>query len=157
MMHSRFISERMRVKSMGASRDQFKRFFPITTRWSDNDVYGHVNNVVYYSYFDTVANQYLIEEGGLDIEQSKEIAFVVNSSCDYFSPVAYPSALEGGLSVEHLGNSSVRYRIGIFEAGASEASAAGTFTHVFVTRATQKSCPIPDSIRSALLKLTSES
>ena len=147
----------MRVELMGASRDEFKRFYPITTRWSDNDVYGHVNNVVYYSYFDTVANQYLIEEGGLDIEKSLEIAFVVNSSCDYFSPVAYPSALEGGLSVEHLGNSSVRYRIGIFEAGASEASAAGTFTHVFVTRATQKSCPIPASIRAALAKLTSES
>jgi acyl-CoA thioester hydrolase len=142
---------------MRAYRDEFKRFYPITTRWSDNDVYGHVNNVVYYSYFDTVANQYLIEEGGLDIEKSVEIAFVVNSSCDYFSPVAYPTALEGGLSVEHLGNSSVRYRIGIFEAGASEASAAGTFTHVFVTRATQKSCPIPGSIRAALVKLTEAS
>ena len=138
---------------MRPSREDFAVFYPITTRWSDNDIYGHVNNVVYYSYFDTVANQYLIAEGGLDIDQGETIAFVVSSGCDYFAPVAYPQSLEGGIAVEHLGNSSVRYRIGIFEQGASEASACGFFTHVFVTRADQKSCPIPADIRAALSRI----
>lgn len=138
---------------MRPARDDFAVFYPITTRWSDNDIYGHVNNVVYYSYFDTVANQYLIAEGGLDIDEGETIAFVVSSGCDYFAPVAYPQPLEGGIAVEHLGNSSVRYRIGIFEQGANEASACGFFTHVFVARADQKSCAIPAHIRSALSKI----
>ena len=138
---------------MRPTRDQFPLFYPITTRWSDNDVYGHINNVVYYSYFDSIANRFLIEEGGLDITSSAEIAFVVSSGCDYYQPIAYPQAIEGGLAVEHLGRSSVRYRIGIFATDAPEASACGFFTHVFVKRESQASCPIPEAIRSALSRL----
>jgi len=116
----------------------------------DNDIYGHVNNVVYYSYFDSVANKYLIEEGGLDIENSQVVGFVVASNCQYKSPIAYPQAINAGLRVNHLGNSSVEYGIGIFQEGSAVASAMGTFTHVFVDRSTDKPVAIPDSIRSAL-------
>lgn len=131
-------------------RQGYKYFSDITTRWMDNDIYGHVNNVVYYSYFDSVANQYLIEQGGLDIHQAGVIGFVVASSCEYKSPVAYPQLLEAGFRVNRLGNSSVEYAIGIFVKDASIASAYGTFTHVFVDRTTNKSAAIPASIRAAL-------
>lgn len=121
-------------------RDDYHFFSPITTRWADNDIYGHVNNVTYYAYFDTVANTFLIEQGGLDIHQGEVIGFVVNSQCDYFSPAAFPDQLEGGFRVNRLGNSSVEYGIAIFKQGDSEACAAGTFTHVFVDRDSQ--CPV---------------
>lgn len=140
--------------SNATSRADYGFFLPITTRWMDNDVYGHVNNVTYYSYFDTVANTYLIEHGGLDIQHSEAIGFVVNSQCNYLSAIAYPDALEGALTVNKLGNSSVEYGIGIFKAGEESASAHGTFTHVFVTRETQRPTPIPADIRAALEKLT---
>ena len=132
------------------SRDAYRVFYPITTRWHDNDIYGHINNVTYYSYFDSAVNRYLIEEGGLDIHNSEVVAFVVNSSCDYRAPLAYPQALEAGVRVEKLGNSSVVYRVGIFPTGASRAAASGNFTHVFVARAENRSVPIPDTIRKAL-------
>jgi len=131
-------------------RSDYKYFADITTRWMDNDIYGHVNNVVYYSYFDSVANQYLIEQGGLDIYSAEIIGFVVASSCEYKSPVAYPQKLEAGFRVNRLGNSSVEYGIGIFVQGQAEASAQGTFTHVFVDRNSDKSVPIPAQIRAAL-------
>lgn len=131
-------------------RQGYNYFSDITTRWMDNDIYGHVNNVVYYSYFDSIANQYLIEKGGLDIHRAEIIGFVVASSCEYKSPVAYPQRLEAGFRVNRLGNSSVEYGIGIFVKGAQTASAHGTFTHVFVDRSTDKSVAIPDSIRAAL-------
>jgi acyl-CoA thioester hydrolase len=131
-------------------RSGYKYFADITTRWMDNDIYGHVNNVVYYSYFDSVANQYLIEQGGLDIYSAEIIGFVVASSCEYKSPVAYPQKLEAGFRVNRLGNSSVEYGIGIFVQGQAEASAQGTFTHVFVDRNSDKSVPIPAQIRAAL-------
>lgn len=131
-------------------RQGYKYFSDITTRWMDNDIYGHVNNVVYYSYFDSIANQYLIEQGGLDIHQAGVIGFVVASSCEYKSPVAYPQLLEAGFKVNRLGNSSVEYAIGIFVKDAPIASAYGTFTHVFVDRTTNKSAAIPASIRAAL-------
>ncbi len=131
-------------------RSGYKYFADITTRWMDNDIYGHVNNVVYYSYFDSVANQYLIEQGGLDIHSAEIIGFVVASSCEYKSPVAYPQKLEAGFRVNRLGNSSVEYGIGIFVQGQAEASAQGTFTHVFVDRNSDKSVPIPAQIRAAL-------
>ena len=131
-------------------RANYSYFTDITTRWMDNDIYGHVNNVVYYSYFDSVANKYLIEEGGLDIEISQVVGFVVASNCQYTSPIAYPQAINAGLRVNHLGNSSVEYGIGIFQEGSAVASAMGTFTHVFVDRSTDKPVAIPDSIRSAL-------
>ena len=131
-------------------RANYSYFTDITTRWMDNDIYGHVNNVVYYSYFDSVANKYLIEEGDLDIENSQVVGFVVASNCQYKSPIAYPQAINAGLRVNHLGNSSVEYGIGIFQEGSAVASAMGTFTHVFVDRSTDKPVAIPDSIRSAL-------
>jgi acyl-CoA thioester hydrolase len=131
-------------------RSSYNYFADITTRWMDNDIYGHVNNVVYYSYFDSVANKFLIEEGGLDIHSAEIIGFVVASSCQYKSPIAYPDKIEAGLTVNKLGNSSVEYAIAIFKQGAENASAVGTFTHVFVNRATGKSVPIPPTIRAAL-------
>jgi acyl-CoA thioester hydrolase len=131
-------------------RSSYNYFADITTRWMDNDIYGHVNNVVYYSYFDSVANKFLIEEGGLDIHSAEIIGFVVASSCQYKSPIAYPDKIEAGLTVNKLGNSSVEYAIAIFKQGAESASAVGTFTHVFVNRATDKSVPIPPTIRAAL-------
>jgi len=131
-------------------RASYRYFTDITTRWMDNDIYGHVNNVVYYSYFDSVANKYLIEEGGLDIKNSQVVGFVVASNCQYKSPIAYPQVIEAGLRVNRLGNSSVEYGIGIFQQDSSVASAMGTFTHVFVDRSTDKPVAIPASIRSAL-------
>lgn len=131
-------------------REHFHWFTPITTRWMDNDIYGHINNVVYYSFFDSVANKFLIDVGGLDIHNADIVGFVVASACQYHSSLAYPSSLEGGFRVNRLGNSSVEYGIAIFEQGKDEAAANGTFTHVFVERATNQSTPIPDVIRSAL-------
>lgn len=135
------------------SRNDFSVFQPVTTRWKDNDVYGHVNNVTYYSWFDTAVNRYLIESGGLDIYSDPVIAFVVSSSCRYFSPIAYPETIEVGLRVAHLGNSSVRYGLGVFRHGEDAPCAEGEFVHVFVDRTSNNSCPIPDPIRRALEKL----
>jgi len=135
------------------SREDYGFFLPITTRWMDNDVYGHVNNVTYYSYFDTVANSYLINEGKLDIHSGDTIGFVVNSQCDYHSAIAFPDELEGALRVNRLGNSSVEYGIGIFRKGEALSAADGTFTHVFVKRDSQRPTPIPPELRTALEKL----
>ena len=137
-------------KPQPPARDAYGWFTPITTRWSDNDIYGHVNNVIYYSYFDSIANRYLIEMGGLDIHAGSTVGLVVNSSCDYHAPIAYPQALEGGLRVDRLGNSSVQYGIAVFVAGERIACANGTFTHVFVDRDTNKPLPIPPRMREAL-------
>ena len=131
-------------------RDAYRVFYPLNTRWSDNDIYGHINNVVYYSYFDSVANRYLIEAGGLDIAAADIVGFVVNSGCDYHAPAAYPDALEAGLRVDRLGNSSVQYGIAIFRAGEGEALAHGHFVHVFVERASNRAVPIPAPLRKAL-------
>ncbi|OUS24217.1 thioesterase [Gammaproteobacteria bacterium 45_16_T64] len=135
-------------------RENYNIFKPITTRWMDNDVYGHVNNVTYYSYFDTAANSYLIEEGGLDIQNSPVIGYVVNSGCDYHSGIAYPDRIEAGLRVDRLGNSSVQYGIAIFKEGEDLPSANGHFVHVFVDRESGKPVAIPDSMREALEKIT---
>lgn len=136
-----------------AVRADYGFFLPITTRWMDNDLYGHVNNVTYYSYFDTVANTYLIEAGGLDIHHGDTIGFVVNSQCSYRSAIAYPDKIEGALRVNRLGNSSVEYGIGIFREGEPQVCASGTFTHVFVNRDSQRPTPIPEPIRRALERL----
>ena len=135
------------------TRDRYPHFLSIQTRWSDNDIYGHVNNVTYYSYFDTVVNCFLIDQGGLDIETDSVIGVAVETMCKFNKPLAYPEVLEAGLRVGKLGNSSVRYEIGIFQEGAAEAAAMGHFVHVFVDRATGKSAPIPDAIRSALERI----
>ncbi|MEE3051045.1 MAG: thioesterase family protein [Pseudomonadota bacterium] len=135
------------------TRDRYPHFLSIQTRWSDNDIYGHVNNVTYYSYFDTVVNCFLIDQGGLDIETDSVIGMAVETMCKFNKPLAYPEVLEAGLRVGKLGNSSVRYEIGIFQEGAAEAAAMGHFVHVFVDRATGKPAPIPDAIRSALERI----
>jgi acyl-CoA thioester hydrolase len=131
-------------------RSDYVIFYPITTRWMDNDMYGHVNNVVYYSYFDSIVNRFLIDHGGLDIQSDAVVGFVVESECQYFAPIAYPEPLEAGLRVEKIGNSSVRYGVAIFKEGETRAVACGHFVHVFVDRKKNKSCPIPDDIRRAL-------
>ncbi len=135
------------------ARKHYKVFYPITTRWMDNDIYGHVNNVTYYSYFDSAVNRYLIEQGGLDIHNAPIVGFVVNSGCNYLSPIAYPDKIEAGLRVNKLGNSSVTYGVAIFRQGEDSACAFGDFVHVFVNRKENKSVPIPDNIRSALTQL----
>jgi acyl-CoA thioester hydrolase len=132
------------------TRDQYAYFIPIQTRWMDNDAYGHVNNVAYYSYFDTVANHYLIGHGGLDIENSPVIGVVAESQCNYLSPLAYPQVIEAGLRVDFLGKRSVQYGIGVFAQGAGEASAHGRFVHVFVDRGSGRPVLIPHSLRVAL-------
>jgi len=135
------------------TRAGYKIFYPITTRWSDNDVYGHVNNVTYYSYFDTAANRYLIEQGGLDISDGRIVGYVVNSGCQYHAPITYPEEIEAGLRVDKLGNSSVQYGIAIFRKGQESAAAHGHFVHVFVERAANRAVAIPGSLRAALERL----
>jgi acyl-CoA thioester hydrolase len=135
------------------ARSDYPVYYPLTTRWSDNDIYGHVNNVVFYSYFDTVANRYLIEEGGMDISDGTIVGYVVNSGCQYLSPITYPEPIEAGLRVEKLGNSSVQYGIAIFREGEPEPAAFGHFVHVFVERAANKSVPIPAPLRTALERI----
>ncbi|AGA88440.1 thioesterase superfamily protein [Pseudomonas sp. SCT] len=131
-------------------RRDYKHFQPITTRWHDNDIYGHVNNVVYYGFFDTAVNNYLIQQGGLDIRDGDIVGFVVSSACDYFASIAYPDLIEVGVRVAKLGNSSVQYELAIFREGEQEASAAGRFVHVFVERASNRPTPIPGRLRAAL-------
>ncbi len=131
-------------------RDDYRHFHAISTRWHDNDLYGHVNNVTYYSFFDTAVNAYLIQRGGLDIHDGEVVGFVVSSSCDYFASIAFPDAIEVGLRVARLGSSSVQYELAVFRRDEEEACAAGRFVHVFVRRADNRPTPIPDSLRRAL-------
>ena len=132
------------------TRADYRHFVELQTRWEDNDLYGHVNNVVYYSYFDTVVNRFLIEQGGLRIHSDPVIGVVVDSQCRYFSSIAYPDSLEAGLAVSRLGTRSVVYELAIFRRGESIAVAAGRFVHVFVDRDNQQPVPIPPPIRAAL-------
>jgi acyl-CoA thioester hydrolase len=136
-----------------ALRSDFIHAIPIQTRWNDNDVYGHVNNVVYYAYFDTVINRWLIGEGGLDPSTSDVIGLCVESQCRYLAPAAYPEDLEAGLRVTKVGRSSVRYEVGIFRQANGELLAFGHFVHVFVDRVGRRSTPIPDRLRAALERL----
>jgi acyl-CoA thioester hydrolase len=135
------------------TRADFPHFLDITTRWIDNDVYGHVNNVVYYSFFDTVVNRYLIDNKALDFRDGKVIGLVVETSCSYFKPVAYPDRITAALAVEHLGNSSVRYRLAVFSNDDNDAAAQGRFVHVYVDRATNKPVPLPDALRKVLERI----
>ena len=139
-----------------SQRDAYRHFLPIPTRWKDNDVYGHVNNVEYYSYFDTVINTYLITTGGLDIHCGPVIGLCAESHCRFASEIAFPETVEAGLRVEHLGNSSVRYGIGLFRPGHEAPAAEGWFVHVFVERETRRASPLPDPIRAALQSLLVE-
>lgn len=138
------------MHNQNTHRSAYGFFCKIESRWMDNDVYGHVNNVTYYSYFDTVANNFLIHQGGLDIQTAEVVGFVVSSNCQFLSPVAYPCTINAGFRVNKLGNSSVEYGIAIFADDDEEASAYGTFTHVFVNRISNNSSPIPTQIRAAL-------
>ncbi len=137
-------------------RGDFPYFRSITTRWMDNDLYGHVNNVVYYSYFDTVIAHYLMEEGGLDPWRGEVIGYAVESGCRYFRPLAFPDRVEAGLRVARLGNSSVTYAVGIFRNDEEEACAAGHFVHVFVDRKSERPVPLPPALRRALARITAQ-
>jgi acyl-CoA thioester hydrolase len=137
-------------------RNDYRHFQPITTRWHDNDVYGHVNNVTYYSFFDSAVNSYLIEVGGLDIHNGNVVGFVVSSSCDYFASIAFPEQIEIGLRVGKLGNSSVQYELAVFKTGEDEACAAGRFVHVFVDRSSNLPVSIPENLRASMTVLLME-
>ena len=134
-------------------RGRFPHFHVIPTRWMDNDVYGHVNNVIYYSYFDTLINRYLIDEGGLDFKNGGVVGIAVETTCRFHKSFAYPEDIEAGLAVSHLGNSSVRYEIGLFASGEASARAEGHFVHVFVDRDSMRPVPIGDQMRAALQRL----
>ena len=131
-------------------RADYRHFHAITTRWMDNDAYRHVNTVVYYSWFDTVVNQYLIARGVLDIEQSPVIGLAVETHCQYFSPVSFPDVVHAGLRVAKLGTSSVRYEIGLFRNDEAVAAAQGHFVHVYVERASSRPAALPAALRLAL-------
>jgi acyl-CoA thioester hydrolase len=131
-------------------RDAYRHFTTLSTRWMDNDVYGHVNNVVYYSLFDTAVNGYLIEAGALDIEHSAVIGLVVETRCNYFAPIEFPRRIEAGLRVAHIGKSSVRYEIGLFAEGDALTAARGHFVHVYVDRPTRRPVALPTPLKHAL-------
>ncbi|WAC22492.1 acyl-CoA thioesterase [Blastomonas sp. SL216] len=131
-------------------RAQFSAFTQISTRWSDNDIYGHVNNSVYYFWFDTAVNEYLIKAGALDIHAGAVIGLVVETGCAYFAPTAFPDRIHAGIRVDHIGTSSVRYAVGLFANDEDAAAAAGHFTHVYVDRETRRPVPLPDALRTAL-------
>ena len=133
-----------------ATRASYRHFLALPTRWHDNDAYGHVNNVVYYAFFDTAVNAHLIREGGLDIAADPFVGLVVETQCQFYRSLAFPDTVEAGLRVDKLGHSSVVYAIGIFLQGDDEAAATGRFVHVWVDRATQRPVRVPERIRAAL-------
>lgn len=143
----------MSARPESPARAAYRAFRPITTRWADNDLYGHVNNVQYYAFFDTVVNGHLIERGVLDIHEGRVIGLVVETTCRYFAPLAFPEPVEGGLRVDRLGRSSVTYGVAIFRAGAERAAAAGHFVHVYVDRATRRPVALPERLRAELERL----
>ncbi|MET0334059.1 MAG: thioesterase family protein [Rhizobacter sp.] len=134
-------------------REAYSHFTPLATRWEDNDVYGHLNNVVYYSLFDTAVNRYLIEAGALDIHKGQTIGLVVETPCNYFASIEFPQMVEAGIRVAHIGGSSVRYEIGIFAAGAPLVAARGHFIHVYVDKDTRRPVPLPEALSRALTSL----
>jgi len=136
-------------------RNDFKYILPLQTRWADNDIYGHINNVAYYSYFDTIVNEFLISTGVLDIHQGDIIGLVVENGCQYFAPLAFPQKLDGALKISHIGNSSVKYELGIFQHDLEAPAAEGHFIHVYVDRTTRKPVPLPDNFRNALTRILS--
>ena len=137
-------------------RAGYCHFLAIPTRWMDNDAYGHINNVTYYSYFDTVVNEHLIRVGGLDIANDPVVGYVVESTCRFRKPLTFPDTIDAGLRIVKLGTSSVSYEIGLFRRGDDEPAATGHFVHVWVDRNTQRPASIPPRIRAALESLVSE-
>ena len=142
------------MQDLPTTRADYRAFRTITTRWMDNDVYGHVNNVVYYSYFDTAVNAFLIEASGSDIRQLPVIGIVAETSCRFLRELSFPAPVEAGLKLEKLGTSSVIYRIGLFSAGSEQPAAVGRFVQVYIEAATRKVVPVPDAIRTALKLLS---
>jgi acyl-CoA thioester hydrolase len=138
------------AKPQPAPRSAYKVFRTISTRWMDNDAYGHVNNVVYYSWFDTVVNAHLIEHGALDIHHGATIGLVIETQCNYFAPIEFPQVVEAGLRVAHLGRTSVRYEVGLFVQGEPLTAAKGHFIHVYVDRETRRPAHLPDKLKSVL-------
>jgi len=138
-------------------REAYRHFLSIASRWMDNDVYGHINNVVYYSFFDTVVNRYLIESGALDIDRGEVIGLVVETGCQYFAPLAFPDMVDAGLRVARIGRSSVRYEVGLFRAGEREAAAQGHFVHVYVSRDSRRPVALPDALHQALERVRADS
>ncbi|MEM9458119.1 MAG: thioesterase family protein [Myxococcota bacterium] len=136
-----------------ARRSEFCHFLSIPTRWMDNDVYGHVNNVVYYSYFDTVVNEHLVRVAGLEIRRSPVIGVVVETRCLFHRELTFPETVDAGLSVERIGRTSVVYRIGLFRHGEADAAATGRFVHVYVDRQARTPVPVPEPVRRALAPL----
>jgi len=145
----------MSERAAPAPRDGFAIFYSLNTRWADNDIYGHINNVAYYAFFDSVVNRFLIEEGGMRPGKDNVVGYVVNSSADYFSPLTYPQELELGLRIARMGEKSVTWEIGVFAQGAELSSVTGRFTHAFVDREANKSAAIPSDIRRAIEALPS--
>lgn len=143
----------LNVKTEPEARNAYRVFRPIGTRWMDNDVYGHINNVIYYSWFDTAVNAYLIEHGVLNIEQGQTIGLVIETQCNYFSPLRFPQSVEAGIRVAHLGTSSVRYEVGLFAQGAALTAARGHFVHVYVDRQTRRPMPLALNLRTVLEEL----
>lgn len=135
------------------ARSAYRVFRCIATRWADNDMYGHVNNVVYYGWFDTAVNAHLIEQGVLDIHAGQTIGLVVETRCNYFAPLAFPQTVEAGIRVARLGGSSVCYELGLFAQGAPLTAAAGHFIHVYVDRASRRPVPLPPALRAVLQAL----
>ena len=138
------------TKQTPTAREDYRHFITITTRWMDNDVYRHVNNVVFYSFFDTAVNEYLLRQGVLDLDSSPVVSLVVETGCQFFSPIAFPDVVHCGLRVAHLGNSSVRYQIGIFRNDEPLAAAQGYFVHVACDRQTHRPLAMPAELRRAL-------
>lgn len=131
-------------------RQAYRWFMTIATRWADNDAYGHVNNTVYYQWFDSAVNAWLVEAGLLDIENGDPIGLVVETRCAYFAPLSFPGEVEVGIALDRLGSSSVTYRIGVFSKGSPEPSAQGHFTHVYVGREGRRPAPLPTAWRAKL-------
>jgi len=141
------------LRPLPHSRDAYRHFCPVTTRWMDNDAYRHVNNVVYYSFFDTAVNRYLIDQGVLDIERSPVVGLVVETNCHYFRPVSFPDCVQAGVRVARIGNSSVRYELAIFRGDEPLACAQGHFVHVYVDRLTNRPVALPAALRQALQRI----
>jgi acyl-CoA thioester hydrolase len=137
-------------KPQPEGRAGYKAFRSIATRWMDNDAYGHVNNVVYYSWFDSAVNAHLIEQGALDIQHGETIGLVIETQCNYFAPVEFPQVVETGIRVARMGQSSVRYEVGVFLQGGERTVAKGHFVHVYVDRATRRPAPLPARLKSVL-------
>ena len=143
----------MSDRATPSARSDYPIFYSLESRWADNDIYGHINNVAYYAYFDSVVNRFLIEEGGLRPGVDTVVGYVVHSSADYFSTASYPATLMLGLRVLRIGEKSVRWEVGVFASDAEQSCVTGTFTHAFVDRESGRSAPVPDGIRRAIESL----